>query len=868
MSSDAASLDPKKVDAADEMAKYRVGTLQYTKASLAMLFGWMVWGHICFDLFESHGGYTIMNLYLQDNFHVSNLTVNILFNVIPMVMGTIMTPIISFKSDRTRSRWGRRIPYILFTAPFLSLFAAAIGYSDDIIQWCMAHVPETSLINPFTVALFIIAFMTIGYTFFNEFVGCVYYYLLPDVMPRAFIGRYQGVARMVSTASGIAVNLYIIPYQLTHIKAIHVGLAIMYFFGFSILCLFVKEGEYPPVEDVTEETKFSDKVKLYFRECFTHPIFILLYISTACTALTRGLNPAGVFGLHLDEHQAKVVAYESTDKSPASAPATMMAESPLERDVPLMMAMTPDGKRVVSGDKDGLVSVWNADPKNLELVKTIKMLDGAILSIAITPDGRTAVCGSQVGTVRTLDLASGEPLRRMQAHEGGVRSVALSPDGTRVASAGSDKTIKIWDIATGNCLQTLSGHEDVVHCVAFSSDGSRVVSGGADKRIIIWDVQSGSRLQTFEGEHVPGPVYAVTFAPALGPVPPEELPDRGWVMTQLHKVGFFLKEVFTNESLYTVPVEHTSKIVAQDGWVIAGGRDGAKDSEASRVRIWDLAEGKMIRDLRGHKQAISSIVFKPDLRVILSGSRDRSVRLWKTWAVSDADGVVDQSFKAISGYMQGVTSMAAVDSGETLVNASTDGTLHVWNINRGISLARNGLKGIFFSIFGLVLAYPMGALVDRWNPIRVFLVTAFLGLPFTLSFYLWFHSYVFGFWVDLLRTPVNMLHSWCSVPMLILLYPKTKYGQFSSANALVRQAVAAIAGPLGAILMDVLTRNALDTDRFRYGYLFQFIAYTLSFAAMVGVYYYWKKLGGENYEAPESVHVKETPAEEKTVPTA
>ena len=34
----------------------------------------------------------------------------------------------------------------------------------------------------------------------------------------------------------------------------------------------------------------------------------------------------------------------------------------------------------------------------------------------------------------------------------------------------------------------------------------------------------------------------------------------------------------------------SSKVVARDGWVISGGRDGAKDGEASRVRIWDLAE--------------------------------------------------------------------------------------------------------------------------------------------------------------------------------------------------------------------------------------------------------------------------------------
>ena len=294
-SSSSPGLNPSEPTAAEIAERYRCGSLQYTKASLVVLFGWMIWGNICFNLFEGQGGYTILNLYLQDNFHVSNLTVNILFNVIPMILGTIMTPIISFKSDRTRTRMGRRIPYILYTAPFLAAFAALIGFSDDIIRYCKIVFPENGYFTPFAIALFLIGIVTVGYSFFNEFVGTVYYYLLPDVMPRHFIGRFQGVSGMFGTATGILVNMYIVPYQLTHIKTIHVGLAILYVVGFGLVCLFVKEGKYPPVEDVTEKTRFFDQAKLYFRECFTHPIFIMLYISTAFSVLNRGLAPAGFF---------------------------------------------------------------------------------------------------------------------------------------------------------------------------------------------------------------------------------------------------------------------------------------------------------------------------------------------------------------------------------------------------------------------------------------------------------------------------------------------------------------------------------------------------------------------------------------------
>ena len=310
------------------------------------------------------------------------------------------------------------------------------------------------------------------------------------------------------------------------------------------------------------------------------------------------------------------------------------------------------------------------------------------------------------------------------------------------------------------------------------------------------------------------------------------------------------KQVFTNESLYDVPADQTSKLLAQDGWVISGGRDGAKEIENSRVRIWDLAEGKEIQALKGHKGAITSVVYKADLRVILSGSVDGSVRLWKPWSISGTAS--DQLYKTMSGYTRGITSMGVTEGDTKLINASVDGSLHVWNINQGVSLAKGGLRGIFMSIIAFILIYPIGSLVDRWNPLRTFLVCTFITLPFPILSYLWYHNYTFGLYMGLLQWPFATLAAMCTVPMMIILYPKSKYGQFSSANAMVRQAVGAIAGPLGAILMDYLTVNSLETDYYRYGFLFNFAVHGMSLAAMMGVYFYWKKLGGENYVAPET----------------
>jgi hypothetical protein len=61
--------------------RYTVGTLSHTRAGLFVLFGWLLWGDFCFTLFESIGGPGILNLYLQDNFHVSVVQCTVIFGV-------------------------------------------------------------------------------------------------------------------------------------------------------------------------------------------------------------------------------------------------------------------------------------------------------------------------------------------------------------------------------------------------------------------------------------------------------------------------------------------------------------------------------------------------------------------------------------------------------------------------------------------------------------------------------------------------------------------------------------------------------------------------------------------------------------------
>src|SRR5271154_4875759 len=105
---------------------YHAGTLTYTKPALAILFFWLLWGDFCYTVMEAVTG-PIMQLKFQ-HLDASNTEIGLILGTIPGIVYSVFNPVISFKSARFRSRWGRRIPFIFGGLPFLVVVLIALGF--------------------------------------------------------------------------------------------------------------------------------------------------------------------------------------------------------------------------------------------------------------------------------------------------------------------------------------------------------------------------------------------------------------------------------------------------------------------------------------------------------------------------------------------------------------------------------------------------------------------------------------------------------------------------------------------------------------------------------------------------------------------
>ncbi len=105
-------------------------------------------------------------------------------------------------------------------------------------------------------------------------------------------------------------------------------------------------------------------------------------------------------------------------------------------------------------------------------------------------------------------------------------------------------------------------------------------------------------------------------------------------------------------------------------------------SSDKTMRLWDAKTGASIgQPFKGHEDGISSVAFSPDGRRIVSGSSDKTVRLWD----AKTGASIGQPFK---GHEKGVSSVAFSPDGERIVSGGEDNTVRLWDTKTGAQIGQ------------------------------------------------------------------------------------------------------------------------------------------------------------------------------------
>jgi len=271
-----AAADPVKLDHAAPEATpdaYRIGTLVYTRRSLITLFLWILWGDFAITTMAFITP-SILPLMLKD-LGATNQSMALICVTVPNALSLLIQPIISVKSDRLRTRWGRRIPLLMLGTPFLTVCILLLGFSAPISRWVYGLLDGRVSLG--AIALATVAVLVVFMQFFNLMVSTAYYCLINDVVPSAFLSRFFALFNIVNRVANFTFLWFILGNALSHTAAIFIAIAVLYFVSFMLLALRVKEGEYPQPPPLPPSRVAV--VKEYFTDTFGRFYYVAFFLA-------------------------------------------------------------------------------------------------------------------------------------------------------------------------------------------------------------------------------------------------------------------------------------------------------------------------------------------------------------------------------------------------------------------------------------------------------------------------------------------------------------------------------------------------------------------------------------------------------------
>lgn len=302
-----------------------------------------------------------------------------------------------------------------------------------------------------------------------------------------------------------------------------------------------------------------------------------------------------------------------------------------------------------------------------------------ITSLAISSDGKILVSVSNAQTVKVWSLENAQTPNTLSLSKdsGSINSVAISPDGKQFATASEDKTVSIWELNTLKRLDTFKDYANEVKFIAFNSDNKTLISVNDEKQnagdittkktIKILDLYTRKIVRTLSGGA--GKVHAVSFSPQ------KQILAIG--SDEENRIDLWdLKNKTQLDTVMTKSAKVFAIAISPDGQMLAS------SGNLGSLELWNLNldkvkipfTGEDTQDkhhiLSGTTGSIDSIAFSPDGKTLFTGSRNSTVNIWN---VSNRDLL--QIFKNHAAWVEAI---AITPDGKTLVTSSALGEIKLW----------------------------------------------------------------------------------------------------------------------------------------------------------------------------------------------
>ena len=352
----------------------------------------------------------------------------------------------------------------------------------------------------------------------------------------------------------------------------------------------------------------------------------------------------------------------------------LVAELQGHEDPVSVVRFSPSGELLATGDERGRCRIWRSQGDEWVGGPWLVGHSRSISALAFTQQGRRLVSASGDNTCGQWDVASGEELSELVLrHPGWVIGMDVTDGGELALTSCDDGNLRLWSLEDAQLLQTIEPKESVLFTsIDISPDGRLAVAAcAANGTVQMWRLDTGEEITSGDQRQAwlnlggrSGILWAARFAP------------QGDRLLTIGGNDARLWDLETRASVtrFTPHGTVASADISPDGRLLV---TGSWDRSA---KIWDIAAGKAIRKLDGvHHGYVNSVEFSPDGALILTGSDDGTAQLWDV-----ATGKPGQP--VFRGHESRVRQARFSSDGSKVLTTSNDKTARVWDARTGESL--------------------------------------------------------------------------------------------------------------------------------------------------------------------------------------
>jgi WD40 repeat protein/serine/threonine protein kinase len=232
----------------------------------------------------------------------------------------------------------------------------------------------------------------------------------------------------------------------------------------------------------------------------------------------------------------------------------------------------------------------------------------------------------------------------------------------------SEDALRLWDKAL---------HLEPCHPVATYNRGLiKIRAGGIGPIQLLMEIEEARKM--YRGSWMPDYLFGLCLM---------ELGDHQGalrVFRAIRETGILRQEV---EDAFSTAIKYEPKssklirdLAGQGGRMYSvslshDGRYALSGSSDKTLRLWDVTTGKCVRTFEGHSKTVVSVSLSHDGRYALSGSLDKTLRLW--------DVTTGKCARIFEGHGKAVVSVSLSHDGRYALSGSLDKTLRLWDVTTG-----------------------------------------------------------------------------------------------------------------------------------------------------------------------------------------